>query len=120
MRAHLGEPLCDRRFIGGIGSELREDEQGRGVLGDREEAFGHGAQLQQSAGDQLLEHLHAGGDLLLQQSEEEVVLAVEVRVERALGESGSLGDLREGRTVEADVEEDVLGGCQDLRPHLPA
>jgi hypothetical protein len=47
---------------------------------------------------------------------EQVVLALEEGVDRSDRELGQLGDLLEGRLVEALAPEDVLGGVEELQP----
>ena len=57
----------------------------------------------------------------VEDGEEEIRLALEVRVDRALGEARGLGDLVEARAVEAVLEKDAAGGLHEpgTGPALP-
>ena len=65
-------------------------------------------------GDEPLDLTHALFDPALVDREEHVLLRVEVRVHSTLGVAGGLGDLVDRGGVEALLDEEPVGGDDDL------
>ncbi len=65
------------------------------------------------AGDRVLERGVELEHASLEQRDQQVVLALEVEIDRAVGHAGFLRDVRDFRGEEPVAREDSLGGRQD-------
>jgi hypothetical protein len=87
--------------LGGDQREVRLDE--RAQLGARAHGAGH------RVGQELDHPLHPR----LEQADQQIVLVLEVEVDRAVGDARLLGDVGHLRGVEAALREHPLGGVED-------
>jgi hypothetical protein len=94
-----------------VQGELQREQQGLLLVGRHEarpgrDGLGVGARLEVDLFDVVEDLVER---LALDDRQDEVVLVGEVRVHRALGEAGGLGDVIEGRGEEAPLGEDRPG-----------
>ncbi len=105
-------------FRRGVQNEL-EVERGERILGEeRRDEPAHDGELRFPVVRTEFQHLLRDGELpvdaIVEEREEEVVLAREVGVDRALGEAGERGDIVETGTVEAVAREHHGRGFEEV------
>src|SRR6188472_1597746 len=105
-----------------VGDELEIELRPLGVRPDKanEVLRGRANLLRRDAitGEPGLEALEFGSVLLVQHDQEELLLALEVRVEGALRVAGIRDDLLHGGSLQASAAEQPSGRVQQCRPRL--
>ena len=116
-----GEPGAERAVAGGVHRELEREQAPLPITADRARDAGDGLE----AGRRRLLGLEGARDLRepplvarVEDGEEEIVLAREVRVDSPLGVAGVRGDLLERARREAPTREDARGGLDDADSRL--